>query len=341
MSPPPRRTARLHLAVRIACIALLGFFAWLVYGFVFSNGLCCADDASIAVAAKNLAHGLGYATSVPFFGGTHLSTFDPALSTGPTLVCPAALVIRVFGATPWAPGFTAASFALATLACMPFALRRGVGATRALLYTTLLVFLLYCATAGATFVQWYALLGEIPAPLLCILGAVIVARGPESLRAVAIGCLLFGLAFTTKQLAVLAFVPVLLFMLVRLVMPGRNHYRNFLALLVAIGSYAIPAVVFECWKLVVLGARGYARNQQEFWVFFRSASDGTSSSVSMNARAFADFYGFSVITLMAAMIVVGLLVWIGGSTSSQAKRLFCSGYLLGAAPHVVHRAFAR
>ena len=176
------RAATMALSVGTAG-AIIASFLYLVYGYVFSNGLCCGDDAFMAVAAKNLAAGHGYATSLPSPAGSGLHLFDPALSTGPTLVLPATGIIKVFGVTPWAPGLATALVTTALLMLIAFVLGRWVGSIRALWYIAVMLTLMYTLTAGSRFANWYSLLGEVPAAMLTVLGVALFVWRPGKRRA--------------------------------------------------------------------------------------------------------------------------------------------------------------
>jgi len=99
---------------------LLIIFAVIVYGHVFSNGLCCADDSTFATVAKNLAFGKGYVESTPLDGSIGVKPFDPAVGTGPTVIIPAAALVYVLGNVPWAPGFATATISFSLLLFLAF-----------------------------------------------------------------------------------------------------------------------------------------------------------------------------------------------------------------------------
>jgi hypothetical protein len=104
-------------------IVLISFFT-IVYAHVFSSQLGSGDDALISVAARNLAEGNGYALSVPYGKNPVLDKFSPGITTGPTLVIPAAIIIKIVGNTLWAPGFTTASFCLILLLFIIYFLKK-------------------------------------------------------------------------------------------------------------------------------------------------------------------------------------------------------------------------
>ena len=97
---------------------------------------------------------------------TRVKLFDVELTTGPTLVIPAAFLIRVFGNQPWAPGLVTAIASLGLMLFMAWRLSRAHGWARGAIYLALLSFCAYAVTAGIHFEHWYALLGEIPAAML-------------------------------------------------------------------------------------------------------------------------------------------------------------------------------
>src|SRR5437870_844873 len=88
--PGSRRSiVRGHSAVKrtFEFVAALMFLALavIVYGHVFSDGLCCADDSTNAIVANNLAFGKGYSNSIPLDGNPGLRQFDPRITTAPAL----------------------------------------------------------------------------------------------------------------------------------------------------------------------------------------------------------------------------------------------------------------
>ncbi|PYR98188.1 MAG: hypothetical protein DMG15_18510 [Acidobacteria bacterium] len=106
--------------LQLAAVLLLIIFAVIVYGHVFSNGLCCADDSTFATVAKNLAFGKGYVESTPLDGSIGVKPFDPAVGTGPTVIIPAAALVYVLGNVPWAPGFATATVSFSLLVFLAF-----------------------------------------------------------------------------------------------------------------------------------------------------------------------------------------------------------------------------
>jgi hypothetical protein len=309
-------------------VAWLAAFAYLVFGHVFANGLCCADDSYISVGAKNLALGYGYGTSILRDSGEGLNSFDPGLSTGPTVVIPAAGLIRVFGITPWAPGLATALISLAALAGVFALLRRTHGALRGLAYIVVFVSLAYALTAGPGFVHWYAPLGEIPAALLCLLAAIVLSQSADRIRHLVVAGLLLGLAVNAKLLALFSVVPIGLWLLGRLAW-GRGHRGNRAKGLAAftLGLLA-PSVLFDLWKLSVLGWDGYLANYRAFLAFSASAGVGEADrgslaglleQVARSWQQLADGYSMGTLALALAAVVVVVLASAAPNPPAAAR----------------------
>lgn len=340
---PPDRPGVLEWATRGLCIALLLGFGWVVFGYVFSDGLCCADDSYISMAAKNLADGVGYATSYPVYGEARIYPFDPGITTGPTLVLPAAAVIAVFGNTPWAPGFAAASISALVLLFLILAVRRIAGTTRALLLAACFVFLLYCASAGRpVFSQWYVLLGEAAAALLTLLGMAVLAWNPESRRWVFLSGVCLGLALTSKTLAIVLAIPAFGYLLARVVLGRGQRTDRFWLLLAAAVGYLLPTALFELWKLVYFGGADYLVNLREWLDFYTIISSGGDAPLSEKLASYVSYFPFSLLILLTAVAVVAVLLTVDRRTPVAALRLFwlvvaaallAFGYFLVAAPN--------
>jgi hypothetical protein len=322
------RRALTALGVGTAGAVITGFL-YLVYGYVFSNGLCCADDAFIAVAAKNLALGDGYATSVLSSGGEGLRLFDPALSTGPTLVLPASAIIRVFGSTPWAPGLATALVTTALLTLITLVLGRWLGLVRTLWYLAVMLTLMYTLTAGARFAHWYELLGEVPAAMLTILAVALIVWRPTRRRYVAWCFLALGLAFMTKTLALLGVVPVVIWLLVPLVRSRGRNGRQWTDLAVGAAAFSVPVLLFEAWKISSLGIDAYLVSLRDFGSFLSNTGGAHSGSVwgrvVANSAVLGDNYGFGPLTLLLVLLALGAVAHV----CADARARTFSRLLLG------------
>ena len=299
----------------VACAALLAL-AILVYGHVFSNGLCCADDSYIAVVSKNLASGLGYTNSVSYDNNFGLRDFDPGISTGPTLVMPAAVLIALVGNLPWVPGFVTATASLALLIAIWFLLRARAGTAGASSYLAVLVALLYFLTAGIHFEHWYALLGEIPSALLCVTGAAVFASVTTRRGIVAAG-LLLGLAFLTKTLAALGSLPFVV--VLTWIVLGHRDRTSVEDLFAGLTAFLTPFLVFESWKLGVLGGNAYLQNQKDLVQLFHYSGGvpvtadaafflGVQARAVANGHALLERMGWSLLLLLVVALVSSAFV---------------------------------
>jgi len=304
-------------------ILLFVFFLFIIYGNVFSKGVCHADDAYISIGAKNLAFGYGYSTSLTPDGSNGLTYFSFGFTTGPTLSLPAALLIRLAGNKPWVPGFTTATINLLLLVLIFVVVRKKVGISNALFYLLLSLFLLYCLTAGKHFAQWYSLLGEIPAALLCILGVLILAASPDNRSSILLCCFAFGLAFMAKMLSVLGFIPILVWLIVRLIKKKNDRKKLIINYVLGIFLFLAPFILFDLYKLSVLGIDAYIKNYHDFLIFFKGVSSshgiGQTSSTfgpfTLNSypllrfAEFSDHFGFSLLSLILVTLLIGILIY--------------------------------
>src|SRR5262245_25655937 len=189
-------------AARVLLALLFLLFALNVASHVVTDALCCADDASFPVAAKNVAKGYGYQID----GLTGLGGMEgtAALGTGPALILPVSLAILGFGNRDWVPGATTALLVFGLLLLLH---RRGrylaVGAPEWPI--ACIAFLVLCNLVTVRhYEQWYAMLGEIPCALLVLLGLVLLAEEPLARVHALLAGILLGLAIQTKLVALLA-----------------------------------------------------------------------------------------------------------------------------------------
>ena len=302
----------------LAVLSFVGLFV-IVYGHVFSNGLCCADDSTNAVVAKNFALGKGYLNSIRFDGLPGGVYFDPQITTGPTLNLPAAAVIYIAGNVPWAPGFVTATMSLVLIVLIAVSLRRLASPSRVAAFICLWIFLLYSVTAGLHFEHWYSLIGEIPAALICVLGAVVLAVNPNKRSMIVASGLLYGFAVLTKLLALLAFVPVVIWLVYRAIVARHDRGRRVVDCLVGGTAFAAPFAAFEIWKLSVLGPTAYVQNAHSFFLVFSTYSGTVGSGkiatfvgaalhkYAVNSAVLRGHFGYSPIVILAtAVVVMGL-----------------------------------
>lgn len=247
-------------------------FVTINLGMVFSSGVCCGDDAYFAVVAKNLANGLGYSSS--FYGSTSytLQPFDTGISTGPTIILPASLIIKLFGNTYWAPGLTIVAI-WSTLLIMIGKLIFKQVPSHINFLAMVLVFFFYCLTFFPYhFEHWYSLLGEVPSALFIILGILVYFDKSTKGNLLLTG-LLFSLAVQSKQIALLPFITFIVFVNFITLISDKLSIGNFIKssiesnLFIFLGFIA-PIFLFEIWRYISLGFNGYVNYLLEFFSFF-------------------------------------------------------------------------
>ena len=257
------------LQVTVRGAAALTWITFILFciGSAISFGLCCVDDGVIAVAAKSLAHGYGYSIHFladgypPQFLG-YPPQFNPNITTGPTLVLPCALMLRLFGDHEVIPGLVAVTAWAATVTFLFGRISRRV--TNGSLFAGIAVFCLTISTVFAYFFEnWHAFLGEVTAAALLILAHWILAMETLSPKWLFLGGLCVGLAIQAKNLALLGGIGVLIALAVRL--KGRQRLPEVLAYpTIVFAGCILPTLLFESWKVIDLGIHGYLANWGAF-----------------------------------------------------------------------------
>jgi hypothetical protein len=304
-------TAALALALAAGGTTLLAA----AVSLAIYNGVWCADDSSVAVVAKNLALGHGYATSARTLGHYGLFPFDPYTSVGPTVLLPAALVIRLVGNQPWAPGMAVILLDLLLAAAILAVHWRRVQPWRAFLYLITFGAVTYAATATSSGI-WFSLLGEAPAGLLGVLGLSLL--GLRSSRATALGALALGCAVLAKLLAALLFPPAILCIFVwRWRESGvRAAVRLTMA---SAGLLVAPQALFELWKLSSLGPAAFVALERSYLDFVLAAGAPGATRPAMLSRildqagAFQQWLGWPMWMLAAVAALTIAVLRLAGA----------------------------
>jgi hypothetical protein len=247
----------LRLSVIASCGLLIFFFFLVVYGHLFSEGLGAADDAFIAIVAKNLSMGYGYSYSGIANETDGIFLFHPGINTGPPLILPAAGLIKVFGNQPWVPGLVTPTISIILLLLIFQQTVTRHGWIRSLLFTTLMIGFSYLFTTRRLFALWFSLLGEIPSVLLSILGTILLVAHDQKKTKVIVGSLLLGLAVQTKMIALLTAIPVLIMFLTHVLKKSPINKNKAASIALPIVFFVAPFLLFEIWKVAVLGITGY------------------------------------------------------------------------------------
>lgn len=265
----------------MSIVVILGFLI-ISLGLVFSAGVCCGDDAYHAIISKNLAFGLGY-TSTVLDGRVSYSptNFDSNVGVGPSIILPAAILIKLVGNTYWAPGLTIViiwSVLLVIIGCL---LKKYFN-DRLNFTLAVIIFFFFSFTFFAYhFEQWYALFGEIPAALYVIL-AILVYFDQERNSNLLLTGLLFSLATQAKQIVFLAFISFLFITYTYKLISEKLSLKQFFSSLIQSSflillGFFIPIFIFELWKLISLGIEGYENYWLNYLLFFGDKGIGAIS----------------------------------------------------------------
>jgi hypothetical protein len=310
--------------VTVVCAVLIALlFGYIVLSHALTDGLCCGDDAAIALAAKNVAEGRGYSLPLNFIGESGHFPLHPGISTGSTLVLPAAALIWFSGPQVWAPSLVSSLMSLGLLALLACMVARAYDAKTAARYAIVLLLMMYALTATAgLFVHWYALLGEMVAILL-LASAAWVASSEEGgrLRSALIAGLLAGLAVNSKLLALLGGLSIGGFYALRVV---RGEAGAFKQGVVYTAGLVLPALCFEAYRLFALGLDGYGAWLHGMRDFFSNQVPGVGPSqrgpigrAEYNVRSFLGATGLT----WALVLVPVATAWMWLSADPGAGRL--------------------
>lgn len=323
----PRLT--MQSSVRFTLTNWAGYLTFVIFAAVIlfnaAHVSMMYDDSFNASVAKNVALGLGYASSYDT-----ITPFDTYVTTGPTLLLPTALAIKIFGNTSWIPNVVTAVVTLAMLMLiLHFASHR--------LQISWGVLALSCIPTIALMTHhvdgWNRLRGDILAGELVVLGALILPFGPSSdgqsgnLRRVFIAGLILGLAALTKILALACVAGIAGIFLLSLVVHSNRNYRELgAAVLVLVGSVLIPHVLFEIARMVALHGRDEYLANLRATLVTNAYQEPSITNILLGQFDFAKRFSQIPVALETWSVYVGLarhpvvslilvLGWIASSTT--------------------------
>lgn len=153
------------------------------------------DDAYNVSIAKNIAYGFGYVSSYENF-----VYFNSEITTGPTLILPAAIFIKIFGNEIWIPQLIPALFFI--IGIIVIAKLNPLNSYRKT-FLVLTLFILLNIVLIPT-INLFSFLGELPSGILIIISSILISRlGSKNLF---IAGIVFALAILTKTIVAL-FLP--------------------------------------------------------------------------------------------------------------------------------------
>ncbi|NYI40120.1 hypothetical protein [Demequina lutea] len=245
--------ARIAFSVAVAAVAAV---QGVLFYIGFTETSVEVDEGYFLDVVHNLGTGHGY-VATGNYGGTSNEPFSTGISTGPTLLVPAA-GLHALGIEPLLAGRLAATpFYLALLVAMWFIGWR-IGGRWGGLAATLGPVLLNTFTFDQSPI--YApqvVLGEYTAAALVAWALVTARRRPG------VAGVLFGFAVLAKVVVAFLLPAVLLaIILARLVVPRRSLARDLLRFT---AGALVPVMAFEAVKLVVLGWSAYLQLVHTYW----------------------------------------------------------------------------
>lgn len=249
-----RKSVRVTTTV-LAVLLFAGFFL-VAIGNAVQNPLCCKDDSYISTAAKNFATGHGYAVSFQRPAGG-LRVFEPAITTGPTLVLPSAFFIKIFGNKFWITGLVTVFIDLFIFLLIYLLSVRSFGLIKANLFVSLLLGSFYLLSSPDFFYLWYTIIGEAAGIGFFIAGFIIFCFLRKNEQFLLFSMLLFGLAIITKLIYLLILFPVFLFFYFETLHTGGFNKKNIRFFILGMLVFALPHLLWELFKLSSLGFSGY------------------------------------------------------------------------------------
>ena len=320
-----------------AALRAIGFIVWLSFiflcvGLTESHGLCCADDARLAIIAKSLASGLGYATTFPAENGgeiAHPILFHPFTGSGPTLIVPCAIAFKIFGKNEVLPGLTAIFIWGGILTLVLVRISRRINGFSFLLGVSVMC-AAFLAIFSFHFEQWYAFLGEIAGAALLILAHWIISNERFSDKSSFLCGLAVGCAIQAKLLAALPATGIILVFVVRGVRNGlRTVQLGKYAAMLLIGSL-IPTLSFEVYKLFAIGIHEYLVNWEQLLNAIKVGGLPSNTHLSLlllqqRIALVHDRFGVNLIGLLTLIAFGVLLYW---RSASKNWILLSAGLLL-------------
>ena len=321
LSGDPLARAAVVWLSRILAAAAACLFVATVASKVLAEGVCCADDGAYALIAKNVATGIGYANTLTPYRSDYgeIVPYDPTLGSGPAVILPAAACVAVFGNKYWVPGFSVVMLWLIPLSATTVVLWPHFGKARAS-FVVMAFFVLVYALFPFHFEQWYALLGEVPASCLIVLGVAVWASSPQTKGWSFVAGLAFGLGVLSKTLTVLWFAGFAGVFLSCAALGGEAPRRGLTGrFLAALCGFAAPMTLFEVWKWVALGHDAYLGVSLGALSFIKAqgvagtAPRGLWVRVTENSRLLQVRYGFSIWELLILGGLAAGVAWKRGS----------------------------
>lgn len=238
------------------------------------------DSSYNATISKNLAFGYGYASSYD-----SIKLFNPEVTTGPTLLFPTALGIKIFSNKYWVPNLVYSVITLALLLITFYLPKKFdfVDEKRLWIWRTLFLAFIILLSSVGTPLEYYNyefanLLGEIPAALLVVLSSFILIIAKKKKVLYYSAGLIAGLAINTKFLTLMSVLGIssAYFMFNQ---ESKNSFKsNILHIILFFSGMLTPSLIFEIYKFSsVKTLSNYLDLKNYEYSFFSYAGSGIVS----------------------------------------------------------------
>ncbi len=279
-------------------LIILATFLFLYQIYWVFNFPIWRDDAFFATVAKNLVNGNGF--SAVFFDQDY--KFHYGISSGPSLILPAAAMIFIFGNHYWVPELSAVLMIWSLLIAIFIASKEVVGEKKwAFCFLTLLMMMLFSGDEeGIKLSLWVRLMGEIPAALLVILAALIFSSKNLNNSKLASGGIILGLALMIKAIVAIAAGTILIIVATRIIFSK----KPIIWIVIPAFCFVAPCFLFESIKIIVLGWKGYLELQQQNSNFYRTNAFFERPLLLYSLLPILIHFRFAAITFLPSIIYV-------------------------------------
>ncbi len=269
------------------------------------------DEAYNLTVPLNLLRGLGYSSDAILnpnpTQGIAPTPFDVRISTGPTVLLPVALVLKLAsmcGVEMWGAEAAVVSRIVPALFWVLlivglFVLGKRVSGRWGALLAAMMPLAFNVAASNSPIQGPADLLGEIPAAAMLVWALLVLPRRPW------LAGLFLGLAIQAKYIALLA-APALLVALI--VLYARPILRLWRPLLAAIGCTAIPTILMEGYAFIVLGPPGFAEHLEQTAEFLRTAGQEARTSIPDKLSTFASSWFLPMPLIWATLALAAILL---------------------------------
>jgi hypothetical protein len=237
------------------------------------------DDAYNATVAKNLSAGYGYTTSFD-----SRIRFNPEVTTGPSLIIPAALFIHLFGTKYWVPAFSSSIISICLITIILIAMYYQLTKSTIISGNAKKDWTYFLLTAFIICVFWFPeargirFIGEYPAALFVSSGVLILFIPGINKKFVFLGGVLLGLAILTKLVALTLVLPIFLIWTVFFLSDSRKSasQQRVYSIFILLSGITLPSLIFEISKMLALGFSDYLSLKHLEIAYFNLSGSGIS-----------------------------------------------------------------